>query len=143
MEKERIELENFRATNKQKLTELRNIQDKRIAEEKRISAHEDENMRLLHEQFEQKASVAREKLFFAKQQYDIAMRRFKEEEAALESERREHVNQMAEAKSERAKKQEEAFMLERLAKEQEQSAKDVDAQKIVTLQKMREDSDKF
>ncbi len=143
LEKEREELENYRVVNKQKLLELRSIQDKRIADERRISAHEDENMRLLHEQFSQKASVAREKLFFAKQQYDIALRRFKEEEAALEQERRAHVNQMAEAKSERAKKQEEAFMLERLAKEQEQSAKDVDEQKVVTLQKMREDSDKY
>ena len=143
LERERIELENNRLALKGRLLELRELQDKRIQEEKRISAREDESIRLMHEQFSIKEGIAREKLYHAKQQYDIAIRRFNEEEKALEEERRAHVNQMAEAKSERVKKEEEAKALERLAEEKEKSAKEVDEQKVVTLQKMREDSDRY
>ena len=143
LENERIELENNRLALKTRILELRDVQDKRIQEEKRISASQDESIRLLHEQFTIKEGIAREKLFYAKQQYDIAVRRFNEEEKALEEERRAHVNQMAEAKSERAKKEEEAKSLERLTLEKEQSARNVDEQKVATLKKMREDSDKY
>ncbi len=143
LERERIELENNRLALKGRLLELRELQDKRIQEEKRISAREDESIRLMHEQFSIKEGIARKKLYHAKQQYDIAIRRFNEEEKALEEERRAHVNQMAEAKSERVKKEEEAKALERLAEEKEKSAKEVDEQKVVTLQKMREDSDRY
>ncbi len=143
LERERVELENNRLALKGRVLELREIQAKRIQEEKRISAREDESMRLLHEQFSIKEGIAREKLYYAKQQYDIAIRRFNEEEKALEEERRAHVNQMAEARSERVKKEEEARALERLAEEKEKSAKAVDEQKVVTLQKMREDSDRY
>ena len=141
LEKERAELEARRQEGRTRLLELRDIQDKRMAEERRISEREDEQMRLLHEQFSIKEGIAREKLFYAKEQYELALKKFKEEEDALEAERRAHVNKMAEAKSERVKKEEEARTLERLAKEKEQSAKDVDEQKVVTLKKMREDSD--
>ena len=143
LENERIELENNRLALKTRILELRDVQDKRIQEEKRISASQDESIRLLHEQFTIKEGIAREKLFYAKQQYDIAVRRFNEEEKALEEERRAHVNQMAEAKSERAKKEEQAKSLERLTLEKEQSARNVDEQKVATLKKMREDSDKY
>lgn len=143
LERERVELENNRLALKGRVLELREIQAKRIQEERRISAREDESMRLLHEQFSIKEGIAREKLYYAKQQYDIAIRRFNEEEKALEEERRAHVNQMAEARSERVKKEEEARALERLAEEKEKSAKAVDEQKVVTLQKMREDSDRY
>lgn len=143
LEKERLELETRRQEGRERLLELRDIQDRRATEEKRISEREDEQMRLLHEQFSIKEGIAREKLFYAKEQYELALKKFKEEENALEAERRAHVNKMAEAKSERAKKEEEAKMLERLAKEQEQSAKDVDEQKVITLKKMREDSDAY
>ena len=143
LEKERAELEARRQEGRTRLLELRDIQDKRMAEERRISEREDEQMRLLHEQFSIKEGIAREKLFYAKEQYELALKKFKEEEDALEAERRAHVNKMAEAKSERVKKEEEAKTLERLAKEQEQSAKDVDEQKVVTLKKMREDSDSY
>ncbi|MBO5773695.1 MAG: hypothetical protein J6R44_02550 [Clostridia bacterium] len=141
LEKERAELEARRQEGRTRLLELRDIQDKRMAEERRISEREDEQMRLLHEQYSIKEGIAREKLFYAKEQYELALKKFKEEEDALEAERRAHVNKMAEAKSERVKKEEEARTLERLAKEKEQSAKDVDEQKVVTLKKMREDSD--
>ena len=143
LEKERLELETRRQEGRERLLELRDIQDRRATEEKRISEREDEQMRLLYEQFSIKEGIAREKLFYAKEQYELALKKFKEEENALEAERRAHVNKMAEAKSERAKKEEEAKMLERLAKEQEQSAKDVDEQKVITLKKMREDSDAY
>ena len=143
LEKERAELEARRQEGRTRLLELRDIQDKRMAEERRISEREDEQMRLLHEQYSIKEGIAREKLFYAKEQYELALKKFKEEEDALEAERRAHVNKMAEAKSERVKKEEEAKTLERLAKEQEQSAKDVDEQKVVTLKKMREDSDSY
>ena len=143
LENERVELENNRLALKTRILELRDVQDKRIQEEKRISASQDESIRLLHEQFTIKEGIAREKLFYAKQQYDIAVRRFNEEEKSLEEERRAHVNQMAEAKSERAKKEEEAKSLERLTLEKEQSARNVDEQKVATLKKMREDSDKY
>ncbi len=143
LEKERAELEARRQEGRTRLLELRDIQDKRMAEERRISEREDEQMRLLHEQYSIKEGIAREKLFYAKEQYELALKKFKEEEAALEAERRAHVNKMAEAKSERVKKEEEARTLERLAKEKEQSAKDVDEQKVVTLKKMREDSDSY
>ena len=143
LEQERIELENNRLALKGRLLELREIQNKRIQEERRISAQQDESIRLLHEEFSIKEGIARDKLYYAKQQYDIAIRRFNEEEKALEEERRAHVNQMAEAKSERVKKEEEAKSLERLAQEKELSAKRVDEQKVATLQQMREDSDKY
>ena len=143
LEQERIELENNRLALKGRLLELREIQNKRIQEERRISAQQDESIRLLHEEFSIKEGIARDKLYYAKQQYDIAIRRFNEEEKALEEERRAHVNQMAEAKSERVKKEEEAKSLERLAQEKELSAKQVDEQKVATLQQMREDSDKY
>lgn len=143
LEKERADLEARRQEGRTRLLELRDIQDKRIAEERRISEREDEQMRLLHEQYSIQEGIARDKLFYAKEQYELALKKFKEEEDALEAERRAHVNKMAEAKSERVKKEEEAKTLERLAKEQEQSAKDVDEQKVVTLKKMREDSDSY
>ena len=143
LEQERITLEAERQANKLRLKELRDIQDKRIQDERRISLKQDESLRLMLDQYTLKEGIAKNKLFNARQQYDIAIRRFKEEEQALEQERRAHVNQMAEAKSERVKKEEEIKTLERLAQEQEQSAKDVEEQKVATLAKMREDSDKY
>lgn len=143
LERERMELEANRLKTRERIKELRDIQEKRIVEERRISAEKDEAMRLSYEQFKLKETIASDKLRSSQAQYDIALRRFKEEEKALEEERRAHVNRMAESASERAKKEEEARVLERLAGEKERSSKEIDELKVATLQKMKEDSEAY
>ena len=143
LERERMELEAERLQTREKIKELRDVQERRMADESRISKEKDEAMRLSYEQFKLKETIASDKLRYSQAQYEIAMRRFKEEEQALEEERRAHVNRMAEAASERAKKEEEARVLERLAEEKEKSSKEVDELKVATLQKMKEDSEAY
>lgn len=143
LERERMELEKERLQTREKIKELRDVQERRMADESRISKEKDEAMRLSYEQFKLKETIASDKLRYSQAQYEIAMRRFKEEEQALEEERRAHVNRMAEATSERAKKEEEVRVLERLAEEKEKSSKEVDELKVATLQKMKEDSEAY
>lgn len=154
-EEERRQKELKEKIQKEKLlTAKRKEKEKRLAEQRRLfenfkkaaeaKALEDkENAEISKKKYEEAAAIAAQRLEKAQEEYNNAMIAFAEEEKALEKERREHVEHIAEIESEKVALEEEARMLERLSEENEHSAVRIKDEEKNTMARLKKESEEY
>lgn len=125
------------------LTELKEIQQKRIDQERYLLEEKNKELVLINEELIQKDIEATEKLKEKQAEYDLAMAKFKEQEDALEAERTQFVKESAEKQAKIAELEAKNQSLINIANDKQNKTKEINDSIEPTLIKLKQDSEKY